>query len=85
MWRPLVSVAVMSAVVLLADNALPPMTEPMALGLRLLALAVVGAMIYFGTLYVIWVIQGRGESTERELATIIRGLADKALLKIRPR
>jgi len=84
MWRPFVSVLVMSAVVFLADSAIAPMTEPVALALRLLALATLGAIVYFATLYAIWVLQGRGESTEKELVTIIRGLADKALLKIRP-
>lgn len=84
MWRPFVSVATMSAIVLLADSAIAPATEPLFLGLRALALAILGALIYFGVLYAIWVIRGRGDTTEKELVTIVRGLADKALLKIRP-
>jgi len=84
MWRPLASVLAMSAIVFLADNAIAPMTEPVALGLRLLALATLGAIVYFATLYALWVLQGRGESTEKELVTIIRGLAEKAIIKVRP-
>lgn len=83
-WRPLVAIVAMVVLVLLADSALPAAIAPLELALRLVALASLGAITFFATLFAIWVLQGRGDTIEKELALIIRGLAGKAIAKVRP-
>lgn len=82
-WRPLIAITAMVAVVMLAGQALPTITELFALALRILVLAALGATAYLGTLFAIWVLQGRGDTVEKELVLIIRGLAGKAIAKVR--
>ncbi|MEM7702004.1 MAG: lipopolysaccharide biosynthesis protein [Pseudomonadota bacterium] len=83
-WRPLIAITAMVAIVALAGQALPSSTVLLELGLRILVLAALGAVTYFGALFAIWVLQGRGNTVEKELALIIHGLAGKAIAKVRP-
>ena len=84
-WRPLVSLAAMAAVVILAREALPTLqgwTEILAGTLLLIGL---GAATYFGSLFVLWIANGRQDSIEKELTFITRDLASKAIAKIQAR
>ncbi|NQX95085.1 MAG: oligosaccharide flippase family protein, partial [Erythrobacter sp.] len=82
-WRPILSVAAMIGSVLLASSVLPGASAPLELAARIAALSLLGAATYVGSLFAIWVFTGRGETIERELATIIRDLAKKLISKAR--
>ena len=82
-WRPILSGAAMIGSVLLASSVLPGASAPLELAARVAALSLLGAATYIGSLFAIWVFTGRGETIERELATIIRDLAKKLISKAR--
>ena len=82
-WRSLASVLAMSAVVLTAQSVAPVASDWWSLAVRVSALSTLGAATYFGALYVIWILKGRDESVEHELAIIVRDMATKVIAKAR--
>ncbi|MEL7198568.1 MAG: lipopolysaccharide biosynthesis protein [Pseudomonadota bacterium] len=84
-WRPLIAILTMVAVLHgLSGLAPAPTLTPIAAVLKILTLAGLGALVYPLVLYALWVIGGKGDTVEKECAGILKDIAAKTLIKIRP-
>ncbi|WP_144299636.1 lipopolysaccharide biosynthesis protein [Elioraea rosea] len=66
LWRPLTAAALMAAAVMAAHPSMPTLPP-----LRLVAEAGLGAMVYVGSVFALWVTSGRPRGSEHVLFTII--------------
>jgi len=76
--RALVSVALMAAGVALASSGLPATADKFVLTLHLALLAVLGALLYCGTTYLLWMLMKRPAGPEAEVRTILGKILRKA-------
>lgn len=83
-WRPLIAILVMCVLVHFAGLALPNTTTVLADTIQLIALACLGAIAYFTSLYALWIIGGKGNTVEHECARIARDLITKTAHKLAP-
>ncbi len=82
-WRPFIAALVMGSMIWLTKSASAPIGDFLILACRTVLLAVLGALTYFATLFLIWFLTGRGDTLEKELVGIIRELFAKAMAKVR--
>jgi len=78
--RSLISVSIMSALVGLISNSIIPIGEGVIWKLSTLAISVLcGAIIYFSALFLIWRLEGEGDSAELWLIERCQSVANKVI------
>jgi len=80
--RPVISASVMSLAVILVKNQLPALNGFVDHFLALLAVSLVGALVYMGTIFCAWMLAGYPDGGERFCVQKIEPFLDKVGLKI---
>jgi PST family polysaccharide transporter len=70
-WRPVVSVAIMAAVIAPLIASLAGVTGYYPLILSLVVIVGVGAIVYTGSMFVLWSVAGRPDGLEAHVATLL--------------
>ncbi len=84
-WRPAIAIGVMATCVHGANIVIPVADDPVAEFSKMIALVALGAAVYPATLYLLWLVGGKGNTVEHECAGIIIDLLAKARRKLTPK